>query len=634
MLGWPTGHHFYVARMHTGSPTRRTIEQVAADVRLLRDELLDAQTQRADAIAACHPRHRRSAANLMHYVALREHDLRSLQAELTELGLSSLGRAESSVLGTVEAVLDLLCRLIGGEPAPRCAEIAVHEGAALLAENAVRLLGPLPAGRSTRIMVTLPSEAADDTAVVSGLRRAGMDLARVNCAHDDLYAWSRMVASVRSPLAGNDRPCLVAIDLAGPKLRTGPMEMIPGVLRVRPTQDDRGRVVEPRRVFITASASGVVGAACGVDAPDTSNTPMIPVRDADWVGRRVVGERISIHDARGATRTLTVVDIAADGCVVECRKSTSFIDGTVLAAGQSFRDATEVSGLPPVEKPHRVATGDTVVLTRSLSPATATGVGGEHRIGCTLPEVFSCALPGERLFLDDGKIGARIESVTSDEVIAVVTDAKPGGANLRGAKGINLPDTTLNLAALTNKDLADLDFVAEAADLVDFSFVRRPADIEHLQHELAARGAERVGVVLKIENVAAFECLPELLLTGMRSERVGVMIARGDLAVEVGFERLAEVQEEILWICEAAHVPVVWATEVLDTMARTGRASRAEVTDAAMGERAECVMLNKGPHILHAIATLDSIAARMQHHQSKKRSLLRRLNAWGHSLSR
>ena len=135
------------------------------------------------------------------------------------------------------------------------------------------------------------------------------------------------------------------------------------------------------------------------------------------------------------------------------------------------------------------------------------------------------------------------------------------------------------------------------------SFVRSAADVEEVQARLAALGAETVGIVLKIETVAGFEQLPEMLLAAMRSERVGVMIARGDLAVEAGYERLAEVQEEILWLCEAAHVPVIWATQVLDQLARTGRPSRAEVTDAALAARAECIMLNKGPHILTAIAT-------------------------------
>ena len=119
-----------------------------------------------------------------------------------------------------------------------------------------------------------------------------------------------------------------------------------------------------------------------------------------------------------------------------------------------------------------------------------------------------------------------------------------------------------------------------------------------------------------------------MLLAAMRTPCCGVMIARGDLAVECGFERLAEVQEEILWICEAAHVPVIWATQVLETLAKKGMPSRAEITDAAMGERAECVMLNKGPHITEAMRTLHDILRRMQAHQSKKRPLLRALRAW------
>jgi pyruvate kinase len=119
--------------------------------------------------------------------------------------------------------------------------------------------------------------------------------------------------------------------------------------------------------------------------------------------------------------------------------------------------------------------------------------------------------------------------------------------------------------------------------------------------------------------------LPSLLLTAMRHERVGVMIARGDLAVECGYERLAEVQEEILWICEAAHCPAIWATQVLETVAKQGTPSRAEITDAAMGHRAECVMLNKGPHIEHAVSVLDDILRRMESHQTKKRAMLRAL---------
>jgi pyruvate kinase len=164
--------------------------------------------------------------------------------------------------------------------------------------------------------------------------------------------------------------------------------------------------------------------------------------------------------------------------------------------------------------------------------------------------------------------------------------------------------------------------------MVALSFLRHERDVDTLRRYLAPLGAAHLGVVLKVETTAAFARLPEILLHAMASRRVGVMIARGDLAVEAGYERLAEVQEEILWLCEAAHLPVIWATEVLDQLARTGQPSRAEVTDAAMAQRAECVMLNKGPHIDEAIAALDDILCRMAGHQRKKTALLRPLRSW------
>ena len=131
--------------------------------------------------------------------------------------------------------------------------------------------------------------------------------------------------------------------------------------------------------------------------------------------------------------------------------------------------------------------------------------------------------------------------------------------------------------------------------------------------------------MLKIETRKAFEELPSLLLAAMSSPSAGVMIARGDLAIECGYERLAEVQEEILWMAEASHTPVIWATQVLDNLAKTGIPSRAEITDAAMSARAECVMLNKGPYIVDAVRVLDDILTRMQTHQHKKTSMLRDL---------
>jgi pyruvate kinase len=156
--------------------------------------------------------------------------------------------------------------------------------------------------------------------------------------------------------------------------------------------------------------------------------------------------------------------------------------------------------------------------------------------------------------------------------------------------------------------------------------VHRASDVHLLQTELAKIGNADLGIVLKIETRKAFESLPDLILAAMRSSRVGVMIARGDLAVECGYERTGELQEEIMWIAEAAHVPVIWATQVLENLAKGGQLSRAEITDAAMAERAECVMLNKGPYMIEAVKVLDDVLRRMQRHQTKKSALLRPLS--------
>jgi pyruvate kinase len=218
-----------------------------------------------------------------------------------------------------------------------------------------------------------------------------------------------------------------------------------------------------------------------------------------------------------------------------------------------------------------------------------------------------------------------IERVTDTALHVRITQAAAGGSKLRADKGINLPDSDLKLPALTDKDLEDLEFVVKNADMIGLSFVNRPADLTSLHKHLERLGRPDVGVVLKIETRRGFGQLPALLLSAMRFERAGVMIARGDLAVECGFERLAEVQEEILWICEAAHFPVIWATQVLESLAKEGMPSRAEITDAAMSNRAECVMLNKGPYIVNALQVLDDILQRMEAHQDKKQSMLRQL---------
>jgi pyruvate kinase len=247
-------------------------------------------------------------------------------------------------------------------------------------------------------------------------------------------------------------------------------------------------------------------------------------------------------------------------------------------------------------------------------------------IGVTPAALFEDARVGQVIWFDDGRIGGTIRDIAADHLVVEIVQARPEGSKLGAEKGINVPDTDLRLPALTPKDLEDLRFIVAHADIVGYSFVRTAADVNALQSHLSDMGGTELGLILKIETKRAFEQLPSLLLAAMRSRASGVMIARGDLAVECGFERLAEVQEEILWMAEASHTPVIWATQVLETLAKAGIPSRAEISDAAMGERAECVMLNKGSHIIEAVRSLDDILTRMQHHQNKKRSRLRQLN--------
>ena len=166
--------------------------------------------------------------------------------------------------------------------------------------------------------------------------------------------------------------------------------------------------------------------------------------------------------------------------------------------------------------------------------------------------------------------------------------------------------------------------------MIGYSFVQTVADVRLLQDELARRGADwgKLGLVAKIETPRALHNLPDLIVRAAGRQPFAVMIARGDLAVEIGFERLAEMQEEMLWLCEAAHVPVIWATQVLESLVKKGLPSRGDMTDAAMSARAECVMLNKGPNVGAAIGALDGLLRRMAEHQFKKTPRLRALRSW------
>ena len=602
-------------------------EALIEELWALRSAMLANETRLAPTLHGVDRAHTASALNLAHYLALRRFDLRALQERLATLGLSSLGRSETHVLANLDKVLGILHQLCHRDwTAHRRDEPAGYKrGRALLDQHAQALFGPPPVGRHTRIMMTLPSEAASDESLIDGLVRGGMDIARINCAHDGPDAWRAMAERVRQAADAAGRPVKILMDLGGPKLRTGPIAPGPAVLKVKPQRDAFGRVTQPARLALRAAGTtGVLPWA----------VPCLDVPEA-WLARLRVGERIELTDARDAERELHVAAVK-DGAVLLSTEQTAYLTpDTVLRvngkAGASRK--CRLSGVPAAPGLLHLQRGDYVRLVadglghdvvrdaegRTLQVAT---------VACTLPEALDQVREGDQIWFDDGKIGGIVRSAARQEAAVQITHARAEGERLAADKGINLPDTRLNLPALTDKDLEDLAVVAQSADIAGLSFAQSADDVHRLRARLVALGAPRVGLILKIETRRGFEQLPEMPMAALTCPAAGVMIARGDLAVECGFERMAEVQEEILWACEAAHMPVVWATQVLETLAKTGLPSRAEISDAAMGERAECVMLNKGPHILEAMRTLDDILRRMQAHQSKKRPLLRALKSW------
>ncbi len=588
------------------------------DIAALLDRLADAEQRWRQWIEPVADEHRRSAINMVHYWALRQVDLTALQSRLAEFGLSSLGRSEAHVQATLSRVSAAISAMRGAPFRP-AGQAVVHfeDGRRLLECNAEALLGPAATDRAARIMVTLPTEAATDRGLVDALIAAGMRIARINCAHDGPSLWTAMAAQVRAAADAQGRTCLVAADLAGPKLRTGPLEPGPKVVRLRPTRNALGKAISPARFWITDERSP--------SDPPQAGFVTVPV-DGRWLKRRAEGEEVVVRDARGSKRRFTLAASMTGGFIATTRKTTYLETGNVLRAVVTD-DSTPVGDLPATEQAIVLKAGDVLRLTRDYTPA-AVHDGERPSIGCTLPEVFQTVEIGHRILFDDGKLAGKVVAIADDHLLARIDRPSLGPVKLRGGKGINLPDTDLLIPAVTAKDISDLTTVAGIADVVDVSFVRQPSDVTTLFSELNALGAKDIGVVLKIETEQAFDHLPQLLLTAMRRRRVGVMIARGDLAVESGYERMAELQEETLGLCEAAHMPVIWATQVLEQLAKTGQPSRAEITDAAMSERAECVMLNKGPFIVDAVSALDDILARMARHEYKSSALLPGLHSW------
>lgn len=451
------------------------------------------------------PEFENSAKNLLAYLAIRRRDIRRLQLELIPLGLSSLGRLESKALPTIRAVRATIADIIGVE----CEHPPYRDfirGLDHLKRNTEEMFSHKPENRYTRIMVTLHPKAAKDREYVQGLIENGMNVARVNCSHDDAKTWKGMIDMVRKVSNELHKEVKVEMDISGPNIRSS---------------------------FVFTS-----------------------------------------------------------------------------------------------KKNPKVKSGDRIYLCRD------TRHFDEHKgfklyLGLTHNEVFDTLKVGDPVLIDDGTVQCTVEEM-DDHGASLVID-KVNGKNLRikSERSINFPQTAFSLDIVSEKDRHDIAFACKYADIIGFSFIKTVRDIQDIQRELRRNlgdKANQMPIILKIETVKGVQNLPSLILEAAAKNPTSVMIARGDLAIESGYIRLSELQQEIMWICEASDIPVIWATEVLANLVSTGIPTRAEITDAAESSRAECVMLNKGKYIQDGVKMIDSILEKMEKHQYKKTSLLRPLN--------
>jgi len=567
-----------------------------------------------------HPRYKKSAINLIHYWAMRQHDITDLQNKLKKLGLSRLGRAEAHIMASIQTTLSIVRSLSEQKviSIPR-AIVSIAKGERYLKRNTKALLGKKSKGRDVRIMVTQPVEIAGDKHLVLEMVNAGMNVARINCAHDNPKIWNRIIDNVHKAGESCGIPIKICMDLGGPKVRTGQISAGPRVLKLRPPKDEFGKIAGAFEFFIVPE-----------DRFDASHMLEVPV-SRDFFNKISQGSTIKLIDTRGKKRKIEALQKVDDQRFLAGVKKSTYIEfGTSLTLMNDKLAYNGKVGLLPERE-------GTILLNKhdrlNLVKKSIVGWDGEHdikgnlirmpSISFTLPEIFDDLKVGEKVMFDDGKIEGVIRQKLDEHLEIEIIQAGLRGSKLRSDKGINFPDSDLNIGGLTAKDKEDLSFIAEQADIVNFSFVNTPDDVNELLDELQRlQSTEKVGIILKVETQKAYSNLFNILLTAMKTYPLGVMIARGDLAIECGWTNMARIQEEILSLCNAAHIPSIWATQVLENLAKTGLPSRSEITDAATAQRAECVMLNKGPNIIDAIKFLDIILRKMKGLQDKKASML------------
>ncbi|MDK3017009.1 pyruvate kinase [Pseudodonghicola flavimaris] len=253
--------------------------------------------------------------------------------------------------------------------------------------------------------------------------------------------------------------------------------------------------------------------------------------------------------------------------------------------------------------------------------------GDATRVCLPHPEIFAALEPGASLLVNDGKIRLKVESCGADFADCTVI----AGGEISNRKGVNVPDVLLPLAALSEKDRADLDFVCElGVDWLALSFVQRAADVEEAR--ALARG--RAAILAKIEKPAAVDNFDDIL-----SHADGIMVARGDLGVELPVQKVPPIQKRLIRQCRAAAKPVIVATQMLESMIESPMPTRAEVSDvaAAIYEGTDAIMLSAesaaGHYPVEAVRTMDKVAIEVEDDPNYPAILAASRRTDGHSIA-
>lgn len=237
-------------------------------------------------------------------------------------------------------------------------------------------------------------------------------------------------------------------------------------------------------------------------------------------------------------------------------------------------------------------------------------LGDETKCTVSYKELVNDVKPGNQILIDDGLVGLAVQEIKGQEILCIVQNA----GTIKDNKGVNVPNVKINLPAITPKDKKDIEFgIEQGIDFIAASFVRKASDVLAIREILEEHNATNIQIISKIENQEGVDNIDEILEVSD-----GLMVARGDLGVEIPTEDIPIVQKELIKKCNILGKPVITATQMLDSMIRNPRPTRAEVTDVANAifDGTDAIMLSgetaAGKYPLESVKTMASIAIRAE----------------------